>query len=201
MLGSQNPVIIAPLWVQALDDALEPAISVVDCSDASAAMTRIRCACLYACATYHWSNSGITRCQASPCCACTVLQGVTVCLLLCARHYIRLFNFLLLEFARPEAVIERAASLPAAYLRQYFVQQEHLSAVSVIRTFAALEANALATAVDDASVRSGKLVVYTRTTHDIATLSVVGPMQLSLLPEGASPDQFQVRMLLHGGPC
>lgn len=56
-------------------------------------------------------------------------------LLSCSR-YIRAVNFQLLEICRPEAVILRAGSLPRAYVKEYLLHQEHLSASRVIRTFA-----------------------------------------------------------------
>jgi hypothetical protein len=102
-------------------------------------------------------------------------------------YYIRSMNFQLLEIAKPEAVILRAASLPAAYLRQYFLGQEHLSAVGVVRAFAAQEAAALESAALDRPMGSRKLLVYTRTTHDMAIVS--GPQRQSLSP---FPDQMQV---------
>jgi hypothetical protein len=51
--------------------------------------------------------------------------------------YIRAVNCQLLEICRPEAIILRAASLPKAYVFEYFSRQEHLSATRVIRTFTA----------------------------------------------------------------
>jgi hypothetical protein len=50
--------------------------------------------------------------------------------------FIRQVNYQLLEVCRPEAVILRAGSLPRAYVKEYLMHQEHLSASRVIRTFA-----------------------------------------------------------------
>ncbi len=59
-----------------------------------------------------------------------------------------------------------------------------------MRAFAAQEVDTLdAAAVDGRPMRSRMLLVYTRTTHDIASVSVEGALQQSLSP---SPDRVQV---------
>jgi hypothetical protein len=99
--------------------------------------------------------------------------------------YIRRFNYLLLEICKPEALILRAAQLPRAYVREYVERQDHFSAVAVIRSYVQRQCAALdavSGGVDD-GVSLLDLILYTRTTHDIATLAHHAELQAALKPE------------------
>ena len=82
------------------------------------------------------------------------------------RGLIRAVNFQMMEIARVESVFHLRARLPAAYMREFLENQEHLSVVSLLRQL--LKSSPILNRTP--GLITEKLVVYTRTDSHLLRL-------------------------------